>query len=363
MRLLICLLALFIFPLQAKVIHSKHLNFKIEEVCSGLDHPWSVAFINQAQALITERSGKLLKLNLDNCSRDQIQGLPLIASGGQGGLLDVILDPDFATNRVIFFSYAAGRFNKGTQVARAKLQNNQLSELKVIFVAEPKVMGGRHFGSRLVRQGEYLFISLGDRGNRQDAQRLNNHLGSLIRIYPDGSIPPDNPFVNSKRAEIFSYGHRNIQGLALDNSGQLWSHEHGPQGGDELNPAKMGANFGWPVITYGANYGTGTKIGEGTHKQGMEQPVHYWDPSIAPSGMAWYSGRTLRKWQGDLFVGSLKFGQLVRLRLKQNQVIEEERLLDGAFGRIRDVRTGPDQLLYLLTDSDNGQLLRLSPAD
>jgi glucose/arabinose dehydrogenase len=241
-----------------------------------------------------------------------------------------------------------------------------LQDVEVLFRMQPKDDKARHFGSRLVFDNQgYLFITLGDRGTRDRAQDLRDHAGSLIRLHDDGRIPADNPFVGRDDAEpeIYSYGHRNIQGAALHpRTGRLWTHEHGPQGGDELNIPVAGANYGWPVITYGVNYVVGTKIGDGTHKAGMEQPVHYWVPSIAPSGMTFYEGAPFAAWQGNLFVGSLKFRQLVRLELDGTQVAHEERLLSDVFGRIRDVRQGPDGLLYLLTDADDGRLVRLLPA-
>jgi glucose/arabinose dehydrogenase len=236
-----------------------------------------------------------------------------------------------------------------------------------LFRQTPKTGGGRHFGSRLVfdREG-YLYVTLGDRGDRPRAQRLNDHAGSLIRLHDDGRVPADNPFADRKgaRPEIFNYGHRNMQGAALHpDTGLLWTHEHGPQGGDEVNVERPGVNYGWPVITYGVNYGIGTPIGEGTAKPGMEQPIHYWVPSIAPSGMAFYTGDRFPGWRGDLFVGALKDRTLVRLELEGERVVGEERMLRGELGRIRDVRTGPDGYLYLLTDENPGTLARLVPAD
>jgi len=254
----------------------------------------------------------------------------------------------------------------GTAVARGRLEGMRLNDTEVLFRLAPKSSTSHHFGSRLVfdRQG-HLFITLGDRGDRPRAQDLADHAGSVIRLNDDGSIPADNPLVGrtDARPEIYSYGHRNIQGASLHpESGRLWTHEHGPQGGDEINLPEAGMNYGWPVITYGVNYGIGTRIGEGTEKPGMAQPLYYWDPSIAPSGMAFYQGDAFPAWQGDLFVGSLKFRLLVRLRIQNGKVVHEERMLKGELGRIRDVRLGPDGLLYLLTDEDDGRLIRLIPA-
>ena len=351
-------------PLVQTELHA--LNY--ETVTDGLDHPWSLAFLPGGDMLVTERSGqlRLVKKNGELLAQP-IAGLPPVRQHGQGGLLDVVLHPDFENNRWVYLSFAErGRGGVGTAVARGRLEGQALKDVEVIFRLSPKTGARQHFGSRLVfdRQG-LLYVTLGDRGDRPRAQRLDDHAGSLIRIRDDGGIPGDNPFVgrSDARAEIYSYGHRNIQGAALHpESGEIWTHEHGPQGGDELNIPQLGVNYGWPVITYGVNYGIGTKIGEGTHKQGMAQPIHYWVPSIAPSGMAFYDGDKFPNWRGDLFIGSLKFRQLVRLRLAGERVIHEERLLTDEFGRIRDVRTGPDGLIYLLTDDDDGELIRLLPA-
>jgi glucose/arabinose dehydrogenase len=346
---------------------AKH-PLKVETVADGLDHPWGLAFLPDGRMLVSERPGNLRLIDSNGHLHPQpIGGLPAIRQFGQGGLLDIALHPRFEENRWVYFSYAErDARGVGTAVARGKLQGHHLLNLEVIFRLQPKTNKTRHFGSRLVfdRDG-YLFVTLGDRGTRSRAQDLNDHAGSLIRLHDDGRVPAGNPFVgrDDARPEIYSYGHRNMQGAALHPvTGALWTHEHGPQGGDEINIPAPGVNHGWPVITYGKNYVTGTDIGEGTHKDGMAQPVHYWVPSIAPSGMAFYTGTRFPKWQGNLFVGSLKFRQLVRLELDGEKVTGEERLLSDEFGRIRDVRQGPDGLLYLLTDADDGKLLRLSPA-
>ena len=296
-------------PLVQTELHA--LNY--ETVTDGLDHPWSLAFLPGGDMLVTERSGqlRLVKKNGELLAQP-IAGLPPVRQHGQGGLLDVVLHPDFENNRWVYLSFAErGRGGVGTAVARGRLEGQALKDVEVIFRLSPKTGARQHFGSRLVfdRQG-LLYVTLGDRGDRPRAQRLDDHAGSLIRIRDDGGIPGDNPFVgrSDARAEIYSYGHRNIQGAALHpESGEIWTHEHGPQGGDELNIPQPGVNYGWPVITYGVNYGIGTKIGEGTHKQGMAQPIHYWVPSIAPSGMAFYDGDKFPNWRGDLFIGSLKF--------------------------------------------------------
>ena len=348
---------------------SERARFRVEPLVGGLEHPWSLAFLPDGRMLVTERPGRLRLITADGRLQPHpIGGLPAIAASGQGGLLDVVPHPDFARNRWIYFSYVeAGAGGIGTAVARGRLEGDALLATEVLFRLLPKSRTARHFGSRLVfdRAG-HLFVTLGDRGDRPRAQDLGDHAGSVIRLGDDGRIPSDNPFVRQPgtRPEIFSFGHRNIQGAALHPvTGRLWTHEHGPQGGDEINIPRAGVNHGWPIITYGVNYGIGTQIGEGTTKPGMEQPVYYWVPSIAPSGMAFYDGAAFPGWQGNLFVGSLKFRQLVRLEIEGERVVHEERLLEDAVGRIRDVRQGPDGLLYLLSDAADGQLVRLVPVD
>ncbi len=293
-------------------------------------------------------------------------GLPPIAVEGQGGLLDVALDPDFENNGWIYLSFsAAGKGGTGTEVIRGRLVNMRLEAVQTLFRLTPKSRSGRHFGSRLLFGTDgHLYISLGDRGDRPRAQDLADHAGSLIRIHADGSVPDDNPFVKQSGAlpEIYTYGNRNIQGLDRHpESGDIWSVEHGPQGGDELNRMQPGVNYGWPVITYGKNYVIGTDIGEGTAKPGMAQPVHYWVPSIAISSLQFYDGAVFPAWRGNAFVSSLKFGQLARLELQGERVVHEERLINDALGRLREVRQGPDGLLYLLTDAADGRLVRMNP--
>lgn len=357
------------FPLHA-ITTEKH-EIDVEIIAQGLDHPWGMAFLPNGTILVTERSGQMRLLNpRNNKAAVYIKGLPDIQAHGQGGLLDVAIHPDFSNNHWVYFSYAekSGSWlddKYGTSVARGKLVGNRLEDVEIIFRMSNKTDKSYHFGSRLVfdKQG-YLFITLGDRGNRPRAQDLSDHAGSVIRIHDDGRVPSDNPFVGQTKSqpEIYSYGHRNIQGATLDPStGELWTHEHGPQGGDELNKPEAGKNYGWPIITYGKNYGSGTSIGEGTHKQGMQQPLYYWVPSIAPSGMTFYTGDQFPQWKNNLFVGSLKFQLLVRLQLDGNTVVHEERMLQKKLGRIRDVTQGPDGNLYLLTDAGNGQLIRIIP--
>ncbi|MGD1983739.1 MAG: PQQ-dependent sugar dehydrogenase [Chromatiaceae bacterium] len=360
---------LLVAPVVAdEVVSSEKADFRIEQISDGLEHPWAVAFMPDGGYLVSERRGTLRRIDAaGRLKPDPIGGLPRISQHGQGGLLDVVLHPDFTTNRWVYFSFAEpGDGGFGTSVGRGRLDGDQLTDVEVIFRMRPKSGAGRHFGSRLVfDQHGMLFITLGDRGDRPRSQALDDHAGSVIRLHDDGRVPSNNPFVGRSDAlpEIYSYGHRNIQGAVLDpRSGRLWTHEHGPQGGDEINIPRPGANYGWPVITYGVNYFTGTSIGEGQAKPGMEQPLYQWTPSIAPSGMALYEGTAFPGWQGNLFVGALKTRELVRLELSDQEVVHEERLLTGRLGRIRDVRLGPDGLLYLLTDANNGRLVRLVPA-
>ncbi len=336
-------------------------------VVEGLEYPWGLAFLPDGRMLVTERAGRLRLVSADGRLDPQpVAGVPAVAVVGQGGLLDVAVHPEFAKNAWIYLSYAApGEGGYGTEVLRARLDGHALRDPKIIFSMRPKTTTGHHFGSRLVfdRKG-FLYITLGDRGEMERAQRLDDHAGSVIRVHDDGRVPVDNPFVAQRNAlpEKFTLGNRNIQGAALHpETGELWAHEHGPQGGDEINIIRAGTNYGWPVITYGRNYGIGTRIGEGTEKPGMAQPIWQWTPSIAPSGMAFYTGDRFPAWRGNLFVGALRGQMLVRLELDGNRVLREERLLQGQIGRIRDVRTGPDGLLYLLTDEARGRIVRIEP--
>ena len=354
-----------------------------ETVASGLQNPWAIAFLPDGRFLVTERPGRLRVVDPAGKLGKAIEGLPEVAAGGQGGLLDVVLDTDFASNRMLYFCFSepasVGNGNS-TALASATLSPDltRLSNVKVIFSQKPKFASSLHFGCRIVesrtpglngRPDGKLFLMLGERYSRApDAQTLGNHHGKIIRINKDGNVPSDNPFIDRAGAlpEIWSYGHRNPQGATLAPDGTLWMHEHGPQGGDEINLPKPGLNYGWPVITYGENYGGG-KIGEGlTAQAGLEQPLHYWLPSIAPSGMAFLTSERYGKaWQGNLFVGSLKFAYLNRIELTTpytGKVQRESKLISEVGERIRDVRQGPDGLLYVLTDSNNGKLIRLVPA-
>lgn len=342
---------------------------RVEVVLRGLSHPWGMAFMPDGRALVTERAGRLRIANLrTNSLSGPITGLPPIAAQGQGGLLGLALHPDFATTREVFLCFAEARDRgTGSSVFRGRLSGDgsRLEDGQVIFRQLPAGNTGRHFGCRLVfdRQGN-LFITLGDRGNLSDeAQNLANHIGKVIRIRPDGSVPADNPFVNrpDARPEIWSYGHRNVQGATLHpETGKLYTIEHGSRGGDEVNQPEAGKNYGWPVITYGIDY-SGAKIGVGTHRDGMEQPVFYWDPSIAPSGATIYTGDKFPGWRGNLITGALAAGLLARLELRNGQVTGEFRYLEARRERIRDVVQGPDGYLYLLTDESDGAMLRVLP--
>ncbi|HWP64590.1 MAG TPA: PQQ-dependent sugar dehydrogenase [Candidatus Limnocylindria bacterium] len=341
--------------------------FRTVTVARDLEHPWGLAFLPDGRMLVTERPGRLRIVEKDGTVSRPLGGAPKVLAAGQGGLLDVALSPRFAEDRRVYLSYAEpGDGGAGTAVARGRLGASALEDVQVIWRQTPKVSGGNHFGSRLVftRDG-LLFVTLGDRyAYREKTQDLSTTLGKIVRITPDGGVPERNPFVGRAgvRPEIWSYGHRNVQAAALHPAtGALWTVEHGPRGGDELNHPEAGKNYGWPIITYGIDY-SGARIGEGTAKPGMEQPVYYWDPVIAPSGAVFYTGDAFPEWKGSLFVGSLTPGLLVRLVIENGRVTTEERYLGELGRRIRNVRQGPDGLLYLLTDHPDGQLLRLEPA-
>jgi glucose/arabinose dehydrogenase len=361
--------ALVVFLLTASAalaqpFGSQEHDFRLVRVVEGLEQPWSLAFLPDGRMLVTEKAGRLRMIEQGRLLPQPVAGVPPVTVHGQGGLHDVALHPQFDSNRLVYLAYAGrGVDGVGTELARGRLNGRRLEEVQVLFRQSPKGHRGQHFGGRIVfdRAG-FLYLTLGDRGEMARAQKPDDHAGSVIRLHDDGRVPKDNPFVGKPgwKAEKFTLGNRNLQGAALHPvSGALWTHEHGPQGGDEVNIIRAGANYGWPVITYGRNYGLGTQIGEGTHKQGMEQPIHYWVPSIAPSGMAFYAGERFPRWKGNLFVGALRDRMLVRLELEGDKVVKEERLLQNAIGRIRDVRTGPDGFIYLLTDDGAGVLARL----
>ncbi|MGB4061226.1 MAG: PQQ-dependent sugar dehydrogenase [Burkholderiaceae bacterium] len=334
-----------------------------EVVAKDLAHPWGLAFLPDGRFLMTERPGRLRVVEANGRVGTPVAGVPPVAAQGQGGLLDVVTDSAFAQNRTVYLCYSepdtlSGRTNS-TALVSAHLSDDgtRLEGLRVLFSQRPKVASSAHFGCRIVESGPTLFLTLGDRfRHAADAQTLDNHHGKVVRVLKNGGVPPDNPFAlkpsPSALPEIWSWGHRNVQGATLGPDGQLWTHEHGPQGGDEINRPQAGQNHGWPVVSFGKHYG-GATIGEGlTEKPGLQPPLHHWTPSIAPSGMAFVtSDRYGPAWKGSLMVGSLKFGYLARLTLANGQVVAEERLLQDRGQRVRDVRQGPDGLLYVLTDS------------
>ncbi len=367
-RLLLALcLALFLaLPAVAQVIPSEKGAVRVTTLVRGLEMPWAIAFLPDGRLLVSERPGRL-RLVANGALSAPLQGVPKVYDNGQGGLLDLALDPDFASNRLVYFSYAEpGEGGAGTAVARGRLDADRLSEVQVLFRQQPKLSGGLHFGSRLAfdRAG-YLFIGLGERYRRDEAQNPSNHLGKLLRLHADGRVPQDNPFIGQAgfRPEIYSLGHRNIQGLTRHPvSGAIWLHEHGAQGGDEVNLPQPGRNYGWPIITHGVDY-SGAKIGIGSARDGLEQPVLHWTPSIAPAGMAFYDGDKFPAWRGNLFVGSLKFRSLYRLEFDGTRLLREEVMLKPVGENIRDVRVGPDGLIYLATDNPEGRILRLEPVN
>lgn len=352
---------------NSDTIKTRWADVKVDTVASGLSHPWGLAFLHDGRMLVTERAGNVRIIDANGAVGEPIAGLPEIKVRGQGGLFDIALSPNFSQDQLIYFTYAepesSGSDITSTAVARAKLEGNKLVDVKVIFSQQPKVMGGRHYGGRLAfsADGDFLFVGLGDRGHRQeDVQKLNNHTGKLVRIHPDGSVPKSNPFVNQAGAlpEIWSYGHRNIQGMDIQPvTGQLWAVEHGPQGGDEVNRPQAGLNYGWPVITHGEQYGGG-EVGIGFKQAGMEQPIWHWTPSIAVSGAAFYQGNQFPNWQGNLLATGLRGQQVARLEVNGDHIIHQETL--DLKRRIRQVKIAPDGSVYLLTDEPNGAILRLS---
>jgi glucose/arabinose dehydrogenase len=372
MRLLAAGLVLLLAagPAAAQTSRASAGDIRVEAVAGALSHPWGLAFLPDRRMLVTERPGRLRIVTRDGKLSPPLAGVPRVFAQSQGGLHDVALDRAYAQNQTIYLCYAEPAGGGGrTALARAHLVDEEvprLDDVKVIFRQDGPLSSGNHFGCRIVQMPDgNLFLTMGDHFTyRDEAQNLANHLGKIVRIRPDGSVPPDNPFVGKSGAkpEIWSYGHRNSQGAAVNPaSGKLWMHEHGPRGGDEINIPEAGKNYGWPVIGYGIDY-SGAKIHASTHRPGMEQPVKYWVPSIAPSGMAFYGGDLFPAWRGNLFVGALAGHALVRLELDGDKVVKEERLLQDLRERIRDVRSGPDGALWLLTDSAAGRILRVTPA-
>ena len=366
------LLVLVVDAASAATTTREH-RVRVVTVTDGLERPWGLAFLPDGRMLVTERPGRLRVVSREGkLDPTPVAGLPRVDAQSQGGLLDVTLHPQYSSNGWIYWSYAQrDATGNGTEVARGKLAggpgNWRMESVEVLFRMAPKSSGGHHFGSRIVfdRSG-LMYVTLGERGEMQRAQRLDDHGGKILRLTDDGKPAPGNPFLNDPKAqpEIYTLGHRNVQGAAIHPvSGALWASEHGPQGGDELNLIRAGVNYGWPVITYGVNYGIGTKIGEGTAKAGMEQPVKYWIPSPAVAGITFYEGDRFPKWRGDLIVATMKANALIRVRLNGERFVEDEFMLKGELPRVRDVRTGPDGFVYLLTDEKNGAILRLEPAN
>jgi glucose/arabinose dehydrogenase len=363
MKRILSLVLLALVTLQAPAVEPRPVT-----VARGLVNPWALAFLPDGRMLVTERPGRLRIVGADGRLSEPVQGLPAVDAAGQCGLLDVVVDPKFAETKLVYWTFAeAGEGGNGTAVARGRLEGNRLADVQIIFRQLPKVSSSLHCGSRIVFAPDgRLFVGLGDRFSRkEDAQTLDNHLGKVVRIDPDGKVPADNPFVSTPgaRPEIFSRGHRNIQGMALHPvTGELWESEHGPQGGDEINVIDAGRNYGWPLVTYGRNYGTGTRIGEEGPRPGFEQPLKWWGPtSIAPSGMAFVTSDRYPGWKGNLLVGALRGEILLRLTLDGRRVTGEERLLKDMNARIRDVRQGPDGAIYIVTDGNDGRVIRLAP--
>ncbi|MFN2360867.1 MAG: PQQ-dependent sugar dehydrogenase [Marinobacter sp.] len=354
--------------LSEQSFSSDKTEFQLETVAQNLEHPWSLAFLPDGSQLVTEREGRLRRIQDGKLQDQPISGVPDLVVSGQGGLLDIILHPQFEDNQTLFLSYAHKESREGmtTRVARAKLDGDRLSDVEVIFEALPRGRTGRHFAGRMeFDRDRNLYVSVGDRGEMDRAQKTDDDAGGVHRITTDGEPAPGNPFTDdaSVNDTFFTYGNRNIQGMTIHpDTGEIWSHEHGPRGGDEINIIRAGNNYGWPDVTYGIDY-SGATISEKTTMEGVTDPLHYWDPSIAPSGMAIYTGDQFPEWKGDLFVGALKMQKLVRLSIEDEEVKEEEDLLEDLGERIRDVRMGPDGALWLLTDHSNGKVYRIVPAE
>lgn len=344
-------------------ISSEKLNFEVDTLATGLDNPWGLTFLPNRDLLVTERDGEILIIRNGKLLDEKITGVPEVYVKGQGGLFEIQLHPDYESNGWLYISYAApGKGGGNTAIVRAKLGGFNLINKEVIFQATPFVSGGNHFGGRMEfdRDG-YLYLSVGERGTKKNAQTLSNHSGKIFRLHDDGTVPIDNPFVKNGNAkhEIYTYGNRNPQGMSIHpETGEIWTHEHGPMGGDEINIIKAGANYGWPEATYGKNY-SGTTITEFTSKEGMEDPLHYWVPSIAPCGMSFVTSDLYKSWKGDLLIGSLKFSYVARLELDGKAVVHEEKLLEN-IGRVRAITQGPDGYIYVGTESP-GMILRIIP--
>lgn len=361
------------FPEQTRACAvESEVEFDVIVLAEGLEHPWAVEPLPDGRLLVTERPGRMRIVSPDGELSEPIDGVPEVVTGEQAGLLDVALSPEFDADRMIYFSFSEARDGgNATSVARARLSDDgrALEDVEVIFRAMPAYDGRLHFGSRLAFDPSdgTLLVTLGERSDlamRPQAQDLGSHMGKIVRIHPDGSVPDDNPFIGEPGAlpEIWTLGHRNVQAAAFDEQGRFWIVDHGPQGGDELNLIEPGKNYGWPVVTYGEEYSGVPIEGAVTQREGYEQPIYYWDPVIAPSGAQFYSGDAFPEWQGSLFIGGLKDARLVRLTLENDRVTGEEHLLDDRGRRIRDVRQGPDGALYVVTDEPDGELLKIAPA-
>lgn len=356
----------FAAPAQAEKATGEKTHsppFRAVTIADGLDYPWAVAFLPDGDFLVTTRGGKLWRVGPDN-RKTEIGGLPdNIVARRQGGLFDVILHPDFAQNDIIYLSYnGKGEGGHGTEIARAALRDDKLENLRVIFAAQPKMRSDVHFGGRLLLHDGYLYLTLGDRMNMQGAQDTATHWGGIVRLHEDGSIPPDNPFAaqDGARPELYAIGSRNAQGLAVAPDGTIWFHEHGPQGGDELNILAAGANYGWPAVTYGIDY-DGRTISSLTERADITPPVQHWVPSIAPSGLTIYDGDKFPYWRGDILAGALAGRHVRHLGLENRKVVAQDKLYPAGEERVRDIRTGPDGYIYLLTDSAKGRLIRVEP--
>jgi glucose/arabinose dehydrogenase len=353
---------------QTEIHETEQADFSVETVATGLEFPWSIAFLPDGDMLVSEREGRLRYIDDGNLRDAPIAGLPDIAVVNQGGLLGLALHPDFETTRWVYFAFAEGSASANhTALARGRLSadGTALEDVDTLFRVNFEKERGFHFGGRIqFLEDGTLLLTLGDGGlHRTEAQNLSNHLGTIIRLNDDGSVPFDNPYTSARGAqpEIYSHGHRNVQGIAINPAtGSVWAHEHGARGGDEINIVRPGLNYGWPVITYGINY-DGTPVSDETRRDGMEQPAWFWVPSIAPSGMTFYAGDAFPNWQGDVFVGALAGSMLVRYEVDGDRIISEEQLLTERGDRIRDVATGPDGHLYILTDDLEGSVLRLDP--
>ena len=351
-------------PTNEQTIQTQETTILLEPLLSGLEHPWAVAFLNEEELLITERPGRIQHHNLATNTTTQVTGLPTIAASGQGGLLDLALHPQFEENNLIYYTYSKQtNQTTSTTLARARYENHALHEQEELISAGAGTTN-RHYGSRIALDDTYVYVSIGDRGERERAQDKSDLAGTIIRLYHNGSTPQDNPFVEETNArdEIYAYGVRNPQGLIIHpRTGELWEQEHGPRGGDEVNVIRAGNNYGWPNFTLGREY-YGPSIGVDTPPEGITGPLHHWTPSIAPSGMTYYQATAIPEWTDNIFIGALAGELLTRLVFEEEQLIHEEQLLQGTIGRIRDVRTGPDGKLYLLTDQRNGGLYRISQA-